>query len=481
MNNFKVSSFVCKSFDELYSAIQTENIEYLNYSFCDTFGSLHHITISSNSFKSGKDIQKGIAFDSSSVRGMQFGDFSDMIVVPDFEKVWIDPFFDRKTLHVACFVLFHTGEPSPGCVRSISKRAQEALSLSGIADKCFIGPEIEFFVFESVSYNNSPNHSYFCLDGDEAYWNSGNNATFYPHNRPNLANRRPLKQAYCAPYPVDRDLSLRSEILEELENIGVTVEKHHHEVATCQHEIGVHCSTLLHSADTVESIRYLIKGIAHRNNKTATFMPKPLRNDNGSGMHINISLWKNEKNIFFDPESSYYNLSNLALYFIGGILSHAKAIMAFTNPTTNSYKRLATGYEAPTKLSYGAGDRSSSIRIPLSGFSCIKTQRIEFRVPDSSACPHLAFSAILCAGIDGVLHKIHPAAYLNTTKSPSNEYNLPKSLTEALQNLEEDYEFLIKDGVFSHEFILNYIRLKRNEVALIESFPTPKEFEMYYD
>lgn len=481
MSDSNVSSFACKSFDELYSAIQRESIEYLNYSFCDTFGSLHHITISSDTFKSGKDIQKGVAFDSSSVRGMQYGDFSDMVVVPDLETVWIDPFFNRKTLYATCFVLFHTGEPSPGCVRSISRRAQEVLLASGIADKCFVGPEIEFFVFESVSYINSPNHSSFCLDGDEAYWNSGNNTTFHPRNRPNLASRRPLKQAYCAPYPVDRDLSLRSDILKELENIGVPVEKHHHEVATCQHEIGVHCSTLIRSADIVESARYLIKGIAHRNNKTATFMPKPLGNDNGSGMHINISLWKNDKNIFFDPESSYYNLSNLALYFIGGILSHTKAIMAFTNPTTNSYKRLVSGYETPTKLSYGAGDRNSAIRIPLSGFSCFKTQRIEFRIPDSSACPHLAFSAILCAGIDGILRKVHPANYLNTFRSQQDKNDLPRSLTEALQHLEEDFDFLIKDGVFSHEFIRNYLKLKRDEVALVESFPTPKEFELYYD
>ncbi|KAJ1605923.1 glutamate synthetase [Cryptosporidium canis] len=481
MSHLNSSSLVCKSFDELYSTIQRESIEYLNYSFCDTFGSLHHITVSASTFKSGTDLQKGIAFDSSSVRGMQYGEFSDMVIVPDFERVWVDPFFSRKTLHVACFVLFHTGEPSPGCVRSISKRAQEVLSGSGIADKCFIGPEIEFFVFESVSYNNSPNHSSFSLDGDEAYWNSGNSTVFHPHGRPNLASRRPLKQAYCAPYPVDRDLSLRGEILKELEGIGVPVEKHHHEVATCQHEIGVHCSTLVNSADVVESTRYLIKGIAHRNSKTATFMPKPLGNDNGSGMHINISLWKDEKNIFFDTESSYYNLSNQALYFIGGILSHTKAIMAFTNPTTNSYKRLVSGYETPTKLSYGAGDRNSAIRIPLSGFSCSKTQRIEFRIPDSSACPHLAFSAILCAGIDGILHKIHPATYLNTSKSQNNESFLPRSLSEALQFLEEDYDFLIKDGVFSHEFILNYIKLKRDEVSIVESFPTPKEFELYYE
>ncbi|KAF7456835.1 putative glutamine synthetase, type I [Cryptosporidium felis] len=482
-----ISSFAYESFEELHSGIERENIEYLNYSFSDTFGSLHHITISSKTIKSAQDLQKGISFDSSSVRGMQYGEFSDMVIVPDFRKVWLDPFFNHKTLHIACFVLFHSGEASPGCVRSISKKAQDLMISLGVADECSIGPEIEFFVFESMSYNNSPNHSFFCLDGDEAYWNTGNSSSICCKNTPNLASRRPLKQAYCAPYPVDRDLLLRSEILEELERAGIVVEKHHHEVATCQHEVGVHRSPLIQSADIVESARYLIKGIAHKNSKTATFMPKPLGNDNGSGMHINISLWKNNKNIFFDSDSSFSNLSELALFFIGGVLTHTKAIMAFTNPTTNSYKRLVNGYETPTKLSYGVGDRNSAIRIPLSGLSSSNTQRIEFRVPDSSACPHLAFSAILCAGIDGITRKIDPRPFLNASAINSNgdgsdntDNSLPKSLSQALQCLEDDCNFLVKDGVFSREFIMNYIKLKRDEIILVECFPTPKEFEFYY-
>ncbi|KAK6588977.1 glutamate synthetase bacterial origin [Cryptosporidium xiaoi] len=493
---------ICSDYDDLYDVIRSEKIEYINYSFCDTFGSLHHITVSSRTIKSGKDLEKGIAVDSSSVRGMKFDDFSsDVLVIPDTEDGWIDPFFTQKTLHLSCSVKYPSGETSRGCVRSIAKRAEEMLSRSGIADKCLVGPETELFIFETVSYSNSQNHSFFCLDGDEAYWNTGNDAIYHPHVRPNLGSRRQLKQNYCAPYPVDRDLSLRSEIFEKLEKIGIPVEKHHHEVATCQHEIGVHCSSLLRSADTLMSARYIIKGVAHKNNKTATFMPKPLSNDNGSGMHINISLWKNDENIFFDSDSSFHNLSDNALYFIGGILSHTKSIMAFTNPTTNSYKRLVNGYETPTKLSYAGGNRNSAIRIPISGSLDPKTQRIEFRVPDSSACPYLAFSAVLCAGIEGIQRKIHPHTLLNSfsncnTNSNFNcninssdhkycskisELALPKSLSEALSFLENDHDYLIRDGVFSQEFIFNYIHIKRDEIKIIESVPTPKEFELYYD
>ncbi|OII70998.1 glutamine type I family protein [Cryptosporidium andersoni] len=477
----------CKDYNELFQFIKLQNIEYLDCTFCDIFGSLHHITVSTKTIKDASDLSNGISFDSSSVRGMKYNKYSDMIIIPDPTTGWIDPFFYSKTLHLICNIHFSNGNNFHFCARSIAYNAQEVMKKSGIADICAIGAENEFFIFESAQYSTSTNYSFYNLDEDEAYWNSGT-AGFLNGERKksNLGGRRQLKQGYCAPYPADRNLDIRCEILHELECVGIPIEKHHHEVATCQHELGVYCSPLLKSADNVMSIRYLVKGIAHKHNKTVTFMPKPLINDNGSGMHINVSLWKNNSNLFFDKSSKYYNLSEIGHYFIGGILTHTPAIMAFTNPTTNSYKRLVAGYETPENLYYGAGDRDAAIRIPLNSYCNIKAQRIEFRVPDSSACPYLAFAAILCAGLEGIKLNIDPRKYLiNDNQDNINMDNsllkIPKTLSESLNYLEKDYDFLIKDGVFRKEFILNYIKLKREEVILIESVPNPKEFELYYD
>lgn len=399
-------------------------------------------------------------------------------MVPDPTTAFIDPFHSHKVLHLTCFI--HVPNEKNGydrCPRSLAVRATEYLKSTGIADTVMTGPEAEFFMFDNVDYKVDKNECRYFIDGEEGYWNTG--------SQKNLAHRAEPKQSYFPVSPIDRDFNIRSEMLLTMKKVGIPIEKHHHEVATLQHELGFKYLPLLESADAIQVYKYVIKNVAKNNNKTVTFMPKPIFGDNGSGMHVHHSLWKDGKPLFYE-EGNYCNLSDIALYYIGGILHHAPSLLAFTNPTTNSYKRLVPGFEAPVNLVYSKGNRSAAIRIPIHQNDNPKSKRIEFRCPDPSANPYIAFSAILMAGIDGIINKISPGQPLDkdvyelSLEEKQNIRTTPGSLAESLSALEKDHQYLLKGNVFSKDFIDSYIELKRQEIKRIETIPHPVEFSMYY-
>lgn len=402
-----------------------------------------------------------------------------MVMIPDPKTAFIEPFYTHKTLHLTCNV--HIPGDSKGydrCPRSISIRATEYMLSTGIADQVMTGPEAEFFLFDNVSYVVENKECSYSIDGDEASWNSR-------FKGKNLANRYEPKNGYFPVSPLDGCHNIRSDMLITMASLGVPIEKHHHEVATCQHELGIKYQPLVESADALQLYKYVVKNVAKIHNKTATFMAKPIFGDNGSGMHVHQSLWKDGKNLFYDENGKYCELSELALYYMGGILHHAPAILAFTNPTTNSYKRLIPGYEAPVNLVYSKGNRSAAIRIPIHQQNEPKAKRIEFRCPDPTSNPYIAFSVILMAGLDGIKNKIHPGEPTNAdiyelVKAKTEIRTTPRSLKEALDALEQDHQFLLEGGVFSKDFIHSYIALKREEIERVEVVPHPVEFAMYY-
>ena len=469
---------MAKTVADVMNMVKENEVKFVDFRFTDTRGKEQHVTVPVSHFDEDKFVA-GHAFDGSSIAGWKGIEASDMLLMPDPNTANIDPFFEEPTLIMSCDVV----EPSDGKAyerdpRSLAKRAEAYLKASGLGDAAFFGPEPEFFVFDSVRWGTDMSGSFSKIESEEAAWNTGKE---YEHG--NSGYRPTVKGGYFPTPPVDSFQDMRSEMSLILESVGIPVEVHHHEVANAgQMEIGTRFSTLLQRADWVQLQKYVIQNVAHAYGKTATFMPKPIVGDNGSGMHVHQSIWKDGKNLF--AGNGYAGLSEMALFYIGGIIKHAKALNAITNPGTNSYKRLVPGYEAPVMLAYSARNRSASIRIPH--VSSDKARRIETRFPDPSANPYLCFAALMMAGLDGIQNKIHPgdAASKNLYDlPPEEEANIPKvcsSLEMALDNLAADHEFLTRGGVFSKEWIESYIELKMGEVTRFRMTTHPVEFEMYY-
>ncbi len=463
---------------DVLKTIQEKNVKFVDFRFCDTRGKEQHVTVPSHTVEESL-FTDGKMFDGSSISGWKGINESDMILMPDAGTAFMDPFFEEPTLVLTCDVIEPaTMQGYSRDPRSIGNRAEAYLKSTGIADTAFFGPENEFFIFDSVRSDSGMWGSYVYIDSEEAAWNQGKE---YPDG--NTGHRPGVKGGYFPVPPVDALQDIRSAMCETLESVGVMTEVHHHEVATAgQCEIGVLFNTLVKKADEVLKLKYVVQNVAHQFGKTATFMPKPMVGDNGSGMHVHQSLSKGGKNLF--SGDGYGGLSETALYYIGGILKHAKTINAFTNPGTNSYKRLVPGFEAPVMLAYSARNRSASIRIPW--ISNPKGRRIEVRFPDSLANPYLAFSAMLMAGLDGIQNKIHPGEASDKDLyhlPPEEDKKIPRvchSLDMALEHLDQNREFLKKGDVFTDDVIDAYIELKMQEVTRFRMTTHPIEFEMYY-
>ena len=463
---------------EVLALIKEKEVRFVDFRFTDTKGKEQHVSVPARTVD--EDVfEDGKMFDGSSIAGWKGINESDMILMPDPSTAVIDLFSEETTLNLRCNVV----EPSTmqgydRCPRSLAERAEAYLKSTGIADIAYFGPENEFFVFDNVSWDDSMNGAFYKVDSDEGAWNRGRSS-----EDANTGHRPTVKGGYFPVPPVDSLHDLRSAMCLALDDMGVETEVHHHEVATAgQCEIGAKFNTLVKKADEVQILKYVIHNVAHAYGKTATFMPKPLVNDNGNGMHVHQSLAKGGKNLFTGDE--YGGLSETALYYIGGIIKHAKALNAFTNPATNSYKRLVPGFEAPTILAYSARNRSASIRIPY--VSNPKARRIEVRFPDSMANPYLAFAAMLMAGLDGIENKIHPGDAMDKDLydlPPEEEKTLQLvafSLEEALNNLDRNRAFLKKGDVFTDDLIDAYIELKMQNVTRLRMTTHPVEFDMYY-
>lgn len=463
---------------DVMKMIQENEVRFVDFRFTDTRGKEQHVGVPVSAFEE-EHFEHGHMFDGSSIAGWKGIQASDMILMPDADSAYIDPFFDETTLVLTCDVI----EPSDGKgydrdPRSIAKRAEAYLKSTGLGDTAYFGPEPEFFIFDSVEWSVDMSGSSVKISSEEAAWSSSDK-----FEGGNIGHRPKVKGGYFPVPPVDSLNDVRAAMVLTLENIGVPVEVHHHEVATAgQCEIGTKFATLTKRADWTQVLKYVVHNVAHQYGKTATFMPKPIVGDNGSGMHVHQSIWKDGKNMF--AGNGYGGLSEMALFYIGGIIKHAKALNAITNPGTNSYKRLVPGFEAPVMLAYSAKNRSASIRIPH--VTNPKARRIETRFPDPSANPYLAFSALLMAGLDGIQNKIHPGDAMDKNLydlPPEEEANIPKvchSLEMALENLDKDREFLTRGGVFSNDWIDAFIELKSEEVTRFRMTTHPVEFEMYY-
>ncbi|MBH8573457.1 type I glutamate--ammonia ligase [Nostocaceae cyanobacterium CENA369] len=465
---------------EVLKRIQDEKIELIDLKFIDIPGTWQHLTLYQNQIDESS-FTDGVPFDGSSIRGWKAINESDMTMVLDPNTAWIDPFMEVPTLSIVCSIKEpRTGEWYNRCPRVIAQKAIDYLVSTGIGDTAFFGPEAEFFIFDSVRFDQTANEGYYYVDSIEGRWNSGKN------EKPNLGYKPRFKEGYFPVSPTDSLQDIRTEMLLTMAKLGVPIEKHHHEVATGgQCELGFRFGKLIEAADWLLIYKYVIKNVAWKHGKTVTFMPKPLFGDNGSGMHTHQSIWKDGQPLFAGDK--YAGLSETALYYIGGLLKHAPALLGITNPSTNSYKRLVPGYEAPVNLAYSQGNRSASIRIPLSGDNP-KAKRLEFRCPDATANPYLAFAAMLCAGIDGIKNKIHPGEPLDKNiyeLSPEELAKVPStpgSLELALEALEKDHAFLTESGVFTEDFIENWIDYKlANEVKPLQLRPHPYEFNLYYD
>ena len=458
--------------------IKDNNVEYVDLRFADMLGKQHHVTFPTHAMDDGF-FEEGKMFDGSSIAGWKGINDSDMVLMPDAESAVLDPFAAVPTLILSCDVL----EPSTmqaytRCPRSVAKRAEAYLKSSGVADTAYFGPEPEFFIFDSVRWRNEMQGASFEIDSEEAAWSS--NRKF---EEGNSGHRPGIKGGYFPVAPVDSLSDLRGEICKILEGMGLIVEVHHHEVATAgQCEIGTRFAPLVQRADWLQRLKYCVHNTAAAYGKTATFMPKPIVGDNGSGMHCHQSVWKEGKNLF--DGNGYAGLSEFALYYIGGIIKHAKALNAFTNPGTNSYKRLVPGFEAPINLAYSARNRSAAVRVPY--VTSGKARRIEVRFPDPTCNPYLGFAAMLMAGLDGVQNKIHPGDPMD-----KNLYDLPPeeaekvphpcaSLDEALSQLDADRAFLTRGGVFTDDMIDAYMELKMEEVQRFRMTTHPVEYDMYF-
>jgi len=466
-----------KSAKEVLKAIKDNDVKYVDFRFTDPRGKWQHVTFDVTMID--EDIfAEGTMFDGSSIAGWKAINESDMLLMPDPTTACMDPFFSAATMVITCDVLEPaTGEPYGRDPRGMAKKAEAYLKSTGIGDTVYVGPEAEFFVFDDVKIAADPYNTGFKLDNVEL---PTNGMTEYEGG--NLGHRIATKGGYFPVPPQDSAQDMRGEMLAAMAAMGAKVEKHHHEVASAQHELGLKFDTLTLMADTMQVYKYAIHNVAQSYGKTATFMPKPIYGDNGSGMHVHQSIWKNGKPIM--AGNKYADLSQECLWYIGGIIKHAKSLNAFTNPSTNSYKRLVPGYEAPVLLAYSARNRSASCRIPWTNSP--KAKRVEVRFPDPMANPYLAFSALLMAGLDGIINKIDPGPAMD-----KDLYDLPPrelkkiptvcgSLREALDSLKKDNAYLKAGGVFNDDFIESYIELKMQDVARYEMTPHPVEFAMYY-
>ncbi|MBX8799475.1 type I glutamate--ammonia ligase [Pseudochrobactrum asaccharolyticum] len=462
---------------DILKLISDNDVKFVDLRFTDPKGKLHHVTMDVGMVDE-EMFADGVMFDASSIGGWKAINESDMVLMPDPASAHMDPFFAASTLVLLCDILDPvTGETYNRDPRGTAKKAEAYVKSLGIGDTVFIGPEAEFFIFDDVKYKNDPYNTGFKLDSNEL---PSNDDTDYETG--NMGHRPRVKGGYFPVPPIDSCQDMRSEMLTVLSEMGVTVEKHHHEVAAAQHELGVKFDTLVANADKMQLFKYVVHQTANAYGKTATFMPKPIFGDNGSGMHVHVSIWKDGKPTFAGNE--YAGLSESCLFFIGGVIKHAKALNAFCNPSTNSYKRLVPGYEAPVLLAYSARNRSASCRIPLGNSP--KAKRLEVRFPDPTANPYYCFAAILMAGLDGIKNKIHPGQAMD-----KDLYDLPAkelkkiptvcgSLREALQSLDKDRAFLKAGDVFSDDQIDSFIELKMQEVMRFEMAPHPIEFDMYY-
>ncbi|OKL47654.1 type I glutamate--ammonia ligase [Boudabousia liubingyangii] len=467
---------------EAVEFIKSENVEFVDVRFCDLPGVQQHLTIPASAFD--EDVfTDGLMFDGSSIRGFTAIHESDMRLLPDLSTAFIDPFRKAKTLAVSFSIVDpFTMEPFSRDPRQVAAKAEAYLKSTGIADTCYVGAEAEFYLFDSVRYETNPQSSFYQLDSLAAPWNTG--AEELGGNKGYKVRRG---GGYFPVTPYDHYADVRDEMSLKMAEVGLVVERGHHEVGGgAQQEINYRFNSLLHAADDLMKFKYVIKNSAWAQGLSATFMPKPVFGDAGSGMHQHFSLWKDGQPLFHD-ESGYGGLSDMARYFIGGLLEHAPALLAFTNPSVNSYRRLVPGFEAPVNLVYSARNRSACIRIPVTGTSP-KKKRIEYRVPDPSANPYLSFAACLMAGIDGIRNRIEPAAPIDKDlyELPPEEYHdiakLPTSLEAALEALEQDQDFLTESDVFTQDLIDTWIAYKReNEIAPMRQFPHPFEFGLYYD
>ncbi len=457
--------------------IKDDDIAYVDIRFTDPRGKLQHVTVDSD-LVDEDFLEEGFMFDGSSIAGWKSIEASDMKLMPDTTSAYIDPFYAEKTLCVHCSVVEpDTGESYSRDPRSTAQKAEAYLISSGIGDVAYMGPEAEFFLFDDVRFQVSINKVSYQVDATDASWNSDTE-----YEMGNTGHRPGVKGGYFPVNPIDDAHDIRGEMLSTMKSLGMKTDKHHHEVASCQHELGLIFDSLTKQADELQKYKYIIHNVAHAYGKTATFMPKPIAGDNGTGMHVNMSIWKEGKPLFAGDK--YADLSQEALYFIGGILKHAKTLNAFTNPATNSYKRLIPGFEAPVLRAYSARNRSGCVRIPWT--ESPKAKRVEARFPDPAANPYLCFAALLMAGLDGIKNKIDPGP-----AQDKNLYDLPAeelegiptvcaSLREALENLAADHDFLLAGDVFTKDQIEGYMELKWEEVYAYEHTPHPIEFQMYY-
>jgi glutamine synthetase len=463
--------------DAVLKLIKDEDVEYVDIRFTDPRGRLQHVTVVAD-LVDEDFLDEGFMFDGSSIAGWKSIEASDMKLMPDTDSVYIDPFYAEKTICIHCSVVEpDTGESYERDPRGTAEKAEAYLKSSGIGDTAYFGPEAEFFLFDDVRYSVTPHKVSYSVDADHAAWN-----TDTEFEMGNTGHRPGYKGGYFPVNPADDGQDIRSEMLSTMKRMGMKVDKHHHEVATSQHELGMIFGTLVEQADNIQKYKYVIHNVALAYGRSATFMPKPIKGDNGSGMHVNMSIWKDGKPLFAGDK--YADLSQEALYFIGGILKHAKSLNAFTNPTTNSYKRLVPGYEAPVLRAFSARNRSGCVRIPWT--ESPKAKRVEARFPDPAANPYLAFAALLMAGLDGIKNKIDPGEAMD-----KNLYDLPAeelagiptvcgSLREAMEELQKDMDYLLAGDVFTKDQIMAYIGLKMEEVEEYDMTPHPVEFKNYY-
>ncbi|MFP4637519.1 MAG: type I glutamate--ammonia ligase [Spirochaetaceae bacterium] len=465
---------------DVLALMEKEKVEIVDFRFMDFPGLWQHFSVPASEVDEDS-FTDGMGFDGSSIRGWQAINESDMLVKPVPQSAFIDPFTEHKTLVLVCNIADPlTGEDYTRDPRNIARKAEKYLQSSGVADVAYFGPEAEFFILDDIRFDQNEHEGYYFLDSVEGRWNTGR------EEMPNLGYKPRYKEGYFPVPPTDSIHDIRSEMVLYMQSLGIPVETHHHEVATGgQCEIDMRFAPLLEMADNMLKYKYIVKNTAKKRNKTVTFMPKPIWNDNGSGMHVHMSMWKDGKNLFFGD--GYAGLSETAMFAIGGILKHAPALLAFTNPTTNSYKRLVPGFEAPVNLAYSRRNRSAAVRIPMYSQS-EKAKRFEFRCPDPSSNPYLAFAAIMMAAVDGIVNKIDPGEPLDKDiyDLPPEEAALvektPASLRAALEALERDHEFLLQGDVFTEDVIETWIDYKlNNEVLALDLRPHPWEFALYYD
>ena len=472
------------SVNQVLELIKEKNIEFVDFRFVDLSGKAHHITLPASEVEADTFVN-GVAFDGSSIPGFRGIEESDMVMMPEPETAYVDPFTSHATLIIMCNIFTPDGERYERDPRSIAQRAEEYLQTAGVGTTAFFAPESEFFIFDDVRYETTMNSSSFYVDSEEASWNSNRK-----EEGGNLGFKVRTKGGYVPVAPVDTQQDIRSEMCRLLDEAGLRIERHHHEVATAgQAEINFRFDTLTATADNLMKYKYIVHNTARQFGKVATFMPKPLFGDNGSGMHVHQSIFDGDTPLFYE-KGAYANLSETAMHYIGGILYHAPALIALTNPSTNSFKRLVPGYEAPVNLVFSKGNRSAAVRIPVAAVTP-KGCRIEFRTPDSTANPYLAFAAMLMAGLDGIKRKLDPTAlgygpfdkniYEMSDAEKAEIRSVPGTLDEALDALEADSSFLTEGGVFTPDFIANYISFKRAEAKSVAIRIHPQEYSLYFD